>query len=182
MVGFRSDATGRSSTRVRAGRAKHRPPLEVPFIHLPMSLMLSRGFRALGAPARHVLDFIMVEHMRHGGTENGRLLATHLQLEKWGVSGRDISPALEMLDAFGLIKRIRAGKRLGGKDGATLYALTWCQIDDELPTDDFKTVTAAFVDAYLADAARLRKLKRAAKAIAEIEALGEDNRLHPPIV
>ena len=51
------------------------------FIMLPRDLLESDAWRGLGINARRFLDFLMIEHLRHGGKHNGYLLAPQRQLE-----------------------------------------------------------------------------------------------------
>lgn len=142
-IGKRVDATGRSTGEIRhyAGRAK-RWKFEEGFIGEPQSLLESPGYRRLTYPAFKVLTFLKLEHTRHGGAENGRLLAPHAQLRAWGISPRKVKPALKMLEAFGIIRCTSDGERLGGRPKAATYALTWLPTcDGTLPSDDYKRVT-----------------------------------------
>lgn len=149
-TGHRHDATGRSTGEIRhTGRAK-RWKFEEGFIGEPQSLLESPGYRALNFPAFKILTFLKLEHVRHGGAENGRLMAPHRQLTAQGISPRKIKPALEMLEAFGIIRCTSDGERLGGRPNAATYALQWLPTcDGELPTEAYKRVTAADVDFLL---------------------------------
>lgn len=130
------------------------------FVGHPRSLRESPGFQALSTPARHALDFLELEHLRHGGQENGRLLAPYLQLETWGISSRDIRPALSMLEAFGVVRCTQRGERLGGRSRASLYALTFYPTHDgSLPTEDYRRVSAADVRAFFEDLKRRKAWK-----------------------
>lgn len=143
------DATGRSSGRTRLyGTSAKRWKFDEGFIGEPMSLLESPGYRALNFPALKILGFLKLEHVRHGGTENGRLMAPYRQLEALGISARKIKPALVMLEAFGIIALTSNGSRMGGRPNAATYALTWLPTCDGLmPTETYKNVSAASVGA-----------------------------------
>lgn len=152
-LGKRHDATGRSTGEIvhYAGRAK-RWKFEEAFVGEPMSLLESPGYQALNFPAFKILAFLKLEHVRHGGAENGRLLAPHRQLQALGISPRHIKPALAMLEAFGVIRCTTDGTRLGGRPNAATYALTWLPTSDgQLPTEDYRKVTKGHVGIYLID-------------------------------
>ena len=51
--------------------------------------------RALGIGQLPLLEFLMIEHMRHGGKRNGLLLAPRRQLVEAGIRPHDISGAIE---------------------------------------------------------------------------------------
>lgn len=150
-TGKRHDVTGRSTRRVLSfGKAK-RWAFSEAFVGEPQSLLESPGYRHLNLPAFRILTFLKIEHVQHGGAENGRLLAPHLQLRALGISGRKIKPALAMLEAFGFIRRTSDGSRMGGRPNAATYALTWLPTcDGSLPTEDFKAITRLDAQAIMA--------------------------------
>ena len=45
------------------------------FVKLPRDLLESEAWRSLSVNAWRLLNFLMIEHMKHGGKGNGRLLA-----------------------------------------------------------------------------------------------------------
>ncbi|WP_372706885.1 hypothetical protein [Brevundimonas sp.] len=152
-IGKRHDAKGRSTGGIvhYAGRAK-RWKFEEAFVGEPMSLLESPGYQALNFPAFKILGFLKLEHVRHGGAENGRLLAPHRQLRQGGISPRKVKPALDMLEAFGIIRCTSDGFRQGGRPNAATYALTWLPTcDGLLPRDDYKRVSEADVQAFLTE-------------------------------
>lgn len=149
-IGKRHDATGRSTGEIihYGGRAK-RWKFEEAFVGEPMSLLESPGYQALNFPAFKILAFLKLEHVRHGGAENGRLLAPHRQLQALGIGPRHIKPALAMLEAFGIIRVTTDGERLGGRPNAARYALTWLPTcDGQLPTEAYRKVTRDDVSVY----------------------------------
>lgn len=149
-TGKRHDAKGRSTGEVRhfGGRAKSWK-FDEAFVGEPMSLLESPAYRALNFPAVKILGFLKLEHVRHGGAENGRLMAPYRQLQAQGISPRKIKPALAMLEAFGIIRCTSDGERLGGRPNAAKYALAWLPTcDGSLPSAGYRTVTEAMVKAY----------------------------------
>lgn len=155
-TGKRHDAKGRSTGEVRhfGGRAKSWK-FEEAFVGEPMSLLESPAYRALNFPALKILGFLKLEHVRHGGAENGRLLAPYRQLEALSISARHVKPALAMLEALGIIRVTSDGSRMGGRPNAAKYALTWLPTcDGALPTADYRRVTEAEAKAYRPPAPR----------------------------
>jgi hypothetical protein len=73
----------------------------------------------------------MVEHMRHGGKENGELKAPRRQLVSSGIGEHFVSAAIRNTERLGLVDAHRSGKRL-----ATTYALTWLPFHDGTPASD----------------------------------------------
>ena len=74
------------------------------FVKMPRDLLESSAWRTLGINARRLLDFLMLEHMRHGGKRNGYLLAPRRQLEKFGIRPASVSPAIAELRNAGIIR------------------------------------------------------------------------------
>lgn len=94
-----------------------------PFVMLPRNLVRSQSWRSIGVNARRLIDFLLNEHMAHGGQENGRLLAPRRQLEAWGIGARHVSSAIAEAEQRGLIDVERG---VGRRPSA--YALTWLQL------------------------------------------------------
>jgi hypothetical protein len=125
--------------------------------------MNSLAFRALSFPARRALDFIIREHLRHGGSENGRLVAPHRQLETDAcISKRDTANALRELEQFGLVECVERGFRLGGRDTPSRYRLTFLPTQDgRLPTNDWRRFKQADFQEYQRERALRRENKLA---------------------
>jgi hypothetical protein len=99
-----------------------------PWIKLPLALLDSDAWRSLSINARRLIEFVMIEHMRHGGKANGALMAPRLQLEEFGIGARHISAAIEEAVGKGIIN---CGRGTGRKPN--LYALTWLPLGDGVP-------------------------------------------------
>jgi hypothetical protein len=91
------------------------------FVKLPRSVLDSEAWRNLRLHARRFIDCLMIEHLRHGGKENGQLKATHRQLIARSISARLIAPAIREACRSGLVRITRPG----GRHLPTLYELTW---------------------------------------------------------
>jgi len=100
---------------------------------LPLSLLTSLAWRSLSLNARRFVEFLMIEHMRHGGKANGKLLAPRRQLEQFGIGSHFISSAIEECEHIGLVNvRRGVGRR------PSLYALTWLPLcDGSEPSNGF---------------------------------------------
>jgi hypothetical protein len=90
------------------------------FVKLPRKLIESAAWRALGINARRFIDFLMIEHMRHGGKANGALLAPREQLERFGIGARHVSAAIKQAENLRLVDCLRGVGR-----SPSVYALTW---------------------------------------------------------
>ena len=95
------------------------------FIKMPRALLASDAWRSLSINARRFVDFLMLEHMSHGGRKNGLLLAPRRQLEQAGIGAQYISSAVEETASQGLV----LVKRGSGRQPNT-YALSWLPLLD----------------------------------------------------
>jgi hypothetical protein len=90
------------------------------FVMMPRALLESNAWRTLGINERRLLDFLMLEQMRHGGRKNGDLVAPHRQLVETGIGGRFIATAFQNLEARGLVRCQRHDAY-----SPNTYELTW---------------------------------------------------------
>jgi hypothetical protein len=73
------------------------------FIKLPRSVLESPGLALLSINGHRLLNFIMREHLRHGGKCNAFLQAPRRQLVEFGIGSHYISAAIEEVERAGLI-------------------------------------------------------------------------------
>jgi hypothetical protein len=109
---------------------------------------------------------IIVEHLRHGGKENGRLKITYDDFQEWGISRARIGDAIAIAEALGFIKRVKRG-RAAWEDQREPgeFALTWQCIGSELPTNDWKRIFSREVaQAKVANALKVRQAEKAANS------------------
>ena len=66
-------------------------------------LIEAPAWRVLSLSARRLLDRIEIEHMRHGGQDNGRLAVTFDDFEEYGLHRHAIAPAMRECIALGLL-------------------------------------------------------------------------------
>lgn len=141
--------TGRSAEIKPKGRAKNWKP-EAPFILLPLNFLESYAYRALSAPARKILDFLFIEHLRHGGNENGNLAAPYSQLANFKISSRDIPKAFAMLEAFGIITRLNEYNKINGRYNTGRYFIDlFPDREGNLPNYAWKKITPKEINDYL---------------------------------
>jgi hypothetical protein len=58
------------------------------FIWFERELIESPAWAAMTLPARHVVERVAIEHMKHGGTQNGALIVTYDDFEVTGANFR----------------------------------------------------------------------------------------------
>jgi hypothetical protein len=99
-------------------------------------MMEAPAWRALPWAARQVLDRLLIEHMKHGGTKNGRLICTYDEFAAYGIRRKSIATAIKQAQALGWIDVSRGVRSYGVHRRPSTYALTW------LPREhDFTTTT-----------------------------------------
>lgn len=108
----RHDATGRSTAVLKVHTNAR---LEGPFIAHTKELFSSPVWRALSLVDRRVLDRLEIEHMAHGGTENGNLKCTYADFEAFGLRRASLAPALRKLTALGLVEIVERGRIAKGE-------------------------------------------------------------------
>ena len=138
----RPDQTGRSSGR-RTGRAAraHRPPKYEPWVWQTRELIASPAWRHRNINTIRLLDFLMIEHMNHAGTENGNLKATHQQLRAYGLSANSIRNSIEEAVFLGLIRHVRGGRWAGSNQPSSFRITFLPDRDGNPPTNEWKSVT-----------------------------------------
>ena len=166
----RPDATGRSSNRLSGREGKLRkPPKGEPWVWLTRELLTSEAWRALGVNSRRLIDFLLIEHMNHAGTQNGYLIATKDQLVRFGLSRRLVSDAVRECVFFGLLRVEQLGKFDRNIRRATRYRLTfYADMEGAPATNDWKAITAKRVE----DWQQGRRRMRAAPAAPNVARLG----------
>jgi hypothetical protein len=99
------------------------PPKGQPWVWQTRDMLRSAEWQRLGINARRLIDFLMIEHMSHGGKENGCLLAPRDQLVAFGIGYRLITPAIAEAKASRFVA-VRPGK---GRRPTT-FTLTWLPV------------------------------------------------------
>jgi hypothetical protein len=110
-----------------------------PFTKSYLDVLESDAWHYLGINARRFVDFLVIENMRRGGKQNGRLLAPRQQLEEFGIGARHISTAIDDVMRVGLVDCRRGVGRQ-----PSLYTLTWLPLSDgTLPSDRWRSYSIA---------------------------------------
>lgn len=175
MLSYKADKKGRS-TNVPARSRDRKKALQwpnEPWVQFGQSFFCSCAWKMLSLAATQVFWRLNIEHMDHGGRENGRLPCTYSNFEAYGVRRKSISKALDELQALGFIEIIRKGHlRPEGQSGApTLYRITCLPVYNsdglDRPTNEwrrFDSIEAAkqAISAYhqKASAERLEKYRK----------------------
>jgi hypothetical protein len=109
-------------------KIKNHPPSGEPFVWLTRELLSSDAWRSQNIHTRRLIDFLLLEHIRRGGQNNGRLKAPQRQLYAFGIGPNYAVAAILRAEELGLVACHRAGMRT-----ATTYRLTWLESHDGKP-------------------------------------------------
>ena len=151
----------------RNAKRPNRPPEGQPWVWFTAELMASAAWRSMSINARRALDRIIIEHMAHGGTENGELPVTHKQFVEAGVTKCKIGDAL---DELGYLRLIRMERGRGGAQSgiSNKFTLTWLPLKGSRHCDDvWKSVTEEHVGRWQQSQRKAKRIQRAARNPAE---------------
>lgn len=131
------------------GRKTNSPRDGEGFIYHTLDLMASPAWQGRSIACARLVDFLELEHARHGGAENGSLLAPYTQLVEFGIGRRLIAPAIREAERRGLIRVERGGKKGTAITELNRFTLTYFwtkRIENGLwnwqeETDDWRRVT-----------------------------------------
>jgi len=145
------DATGRSIKGWKTSRQgrRNRPPEGASWIWLTQEMMESPAWRALRFAPRKIVDRLIIEHLAHGGTENGNLITTYSNFQQFGLRRRpSIAPAIIEAETLGFIDVIeRGGSAYAEFRNPSRYALAWLDYKNGTPPTNrwkaFETVADA---------------------------------------
>lgn len=87
------------------------PPKEQPWSWYSVEMMRSDAWRDLSINGRRMLDLLEVEHLAHGGYENGNLMITYDQFVAGGIRRGSIFATIAELERLGWIEVSRGGYR-----------------------------------------------------------------------
>jgi hypothetical protein len=106
--------------------SKGRNAIRDQFVPHTLSMLESSAYRVLSRAARMVLDRMEIEHMHHGGAENGNLPVTYDDFVEYGIHRHGISPAIRELEALGFVETTQRG-RAGNREfrSPSKYRLTY---------------------------------------------------------
>jgi hypothetical protein len=122
------------------------------FIPHTLEMRRSPAWRALPDTARRILDRLELEHMEHGGVENGRLICTYDQFAKAGIRRASLPLAIRQAVALGFLRiTVLGGRAIADVRQPTRYRLTYppglrClvagsdQREEISPTNDWRLI------------------------------------------
>ena len=139
--------------KIRRRPKAHKPDEANPaFIMTRLIMLDSVAYWALEPIEVRILAAIEIEHMRHGGNENGRLIVTRRQLEGRQIPLKKIAPGLRALVELGFIEITQRGAAgIGDHAQAHRFRLTYVQPN---PTDEWRKFRDPAMARAVAETAR----------------------------
>ncbi len=127
--------TGRAG---RPGQHKfkvmNQPPKDTNWAWFTREMLEAPAWQALPITARQVIDRIIVEHLKHGGKENGNLVITFQDFQDFGIRRPMIQPSIRLAVSLGWIQITENGvKGHGIARRPTRYSLAWLPRADWTP-------------------------------------------------
>jgi hypothetical protein len=102
------------------------PPDGEAWVWHTATLLRSAAWRGKSVPLGNLIEFLEIEHLQHGGAENGSLVALYADLVRFGIGRRHIAPAIKEGERRGLIAITQAGRSMeDGKHLPSRYRLTY---------------------------------------------------------
>ena len=88
---------------------KHRR-IEGLFVPRPRAMLESPPYRVLSGTGHRILARVEIEHLSHGGRENGRLPVTFQNFVEFGIDRHSIAPGIRECVALRFLEVTREGK------------------------------------------------------------------------
>jgi hypothetical protein len=91
-------------------RRRRNKTIDTPFVPHRIEMLESPAYRALSRAGHRVLARLEIEHLHHGGSENGRLPVTFDDFEQYGMDSHSIAPAQREVQALGFAEITERGR------------------------------------------------------------------------
>jgi hypothetical protein len=105
-------------------------------------MLISPSWRHAPRPLLRMIERLEIEHLRHGGFENGNLYVSYKQFVMAGISKRSIKPTMELGKALGLMDYRQDEEPSGDIRPPNAYRLTYVlEKGKKVPSDEWKAVT-----------------------------------------
>ena len=125
-----------------------------------IEMLEAPAWRVASLSARRVIERIEIEHGRHGGNDNGRLIVTYDDFESYGIDRHAIAPAIREAEALGFIEITERGRAGNAKWRApNTFGLTFCpsKRGRSDSTHEWRRITTIEAAEAIAKTARTKK-------------------------
>src|SRR5262249_33091400 len=111
-------------TDFRPNRVREIPSGE-PFVMHSRELIASEAWRTRPIHVVRLMDRLEIEHLAHGGTENGNLLLTYDQMVEAGIGRQYCNDAIKEAERRGLVEAKRASYCGAARTAPTRFGITY---------------------------------------------------------
>jgi hypothetical protein len=120
--------------------SKRKNKISEQFVYYTREMISSPAYRALSLQGRKVLRRLELEHMAHGGQDNGKLPCRYHDFVKYGCRKNGLSAALIEVGVLGFAPTMSFGTRAYGNvpGKASTFRLTYLPTADGPPTNEWK--------------------------------------------
>ena len=144
----RPEPKARSKTYSMVKKATRPPDDEGGWFALTRELLESEAYRSLSINANRALSRILVEHISHAATQNGKLIVTHDDFLRYGVTSDLVADAIAELKFKGLIAYQR-GRGGSGSPHPNKFRLTMTGDHNGLSaTNEWKKIGADRMESW----------------------------------
>jgi hypothetical protein len=91
-------------------RRRRNKTIDTPFVPHRIEMLESPAYRALSRSGHRVLARLEIEHLHHGGSENGRLPVTFDDFRRYGIDRHSVAPAQREVQALGFAEITERGR------------------------------------------------------------------------
>jgi hypothetical protein len=134
---------------------RRRVIIDAPWVPRSKALLESPAYGVLSRAAHQALSRIEIEHLKHGGFENGALPVTYDQFVEYGIHRHSIAPALRELEAVRLIEVTERGSSGNGEwHRPNKFRLTYLNVGRADPTHEWRHIKTMAEGRSLVKAAR----------------------------
>ena len=108
------------------------------YIKLRGEMLRSPAWAALSHAAKQIIERLIVEHIRHAGQLNGRLICTYTDFANFGIRYPSIAPAIRQCVQLGFVEITQRGWRAAVHGRPAQYRLTFLPTKTAPATDEWK--------------------------------------------
>jgi hypothetical protein len=135
-----------SSKLRRGGIAgqKRKNKISGQFVYYTREMIESPAYRVLSLQGRKVMRRLELEHMAHGGQDNGKLPCRYHDFINYGCRRHGLSAALIEVEALGFVETMSRGTRAYGNvpGKASTFRLTYLHTQDGPSTNEWKKLSS----------------------------------------
>lgn len=126
-----------------ASRSPRRTKWLTCFVPHRLEMLRSPAWQSMPRPLYKIIERLEIEHLAHGGQENGHLYVPFSQFERYGVSKRRIRRLLELGQDLGLVEVLRDPSATNWDiRPPNAYRLTYVPARSQrLPTDEWRSIS-----------------------------------------